>query len=552
MPNRMSSFIRWKSVVKKVKMGKKEKGAKEKGTASSEEEQKSSEEYQCTGNLEQDFTELCVRLGLIEIPRVVPRLRPPSTPSLDKTIHDSEWSFHSDKDSLSPFPTKDRFSYFKPCIHIETDSEDSKAVREVFIRGWKIDEKMMGVFSKCLPAVTSLHGVHLWNVGLTDDTLTSFVTFLPRCTALKMIVLDGNPLPRQSYYKLLSEESLLSHVSLRNNNIDDEGAKLIGRALSTLKTGNRNLVSLNLSYNHISDQGATYISEGLRLNRSLLSLSLAHNRIGDQGAIKLAEVLGPFALTHEEIVERRRLLLEKEPIERQRSPSTSRKSESKGDRPVSHPSSTAIDKVDKTAKPSKSASKKKEKSQESAKKDEKAGTGGGGSQAASASAPGGQGATAAKKEDSKAAKKPSSITEPKTSRSKTVKSANKDKRPPAQEPEQSAEQTETVHPLLEQADHHDGKVFLPGNRTLINLNLMRNFMTEVGLQAFLAAVHLQTQLGKPASSGTNQLGLLRLSLAKNSFPASSKAFLMLQDLMLNRDPLRKNVKPPEEEQTASG
>lgn len=81
-------------------------------------------------------------------------------------------------------------------------------------------------------------------------------------------------------------------------------------------------------------------------------MSLAHNQIGDEGAQKLAEVsagrlpaligaagaagrlegsdegslsrllvlqvLGPFALTHTEVVERRRLLLEKEAQERGR------------------------------------------------------------------------------------------------------------------------------------------------------------------------------------------------------------------------------------------
>lgn len=52
------------------------------------------------------------------------------------------------------------------------------------------------------------------------------------------------------------------------------------------------------------------ILQGLRWNRSLLSLSLAHNRIGDIGAQKLAEVLQPFKLRHEEVVERRRLLME--------------------------------------------------------------------------------------------------------------------------------------------------------------------------------------------------------------------------------------------------
>lgn len=103
-------------------------------------------------------------------------------------------------------------------------------------------------------------------------------------------------------------------MSLRNNNIDDHGAQLLGQALSTLHNSNRTLVSLNLGFNHIGDEGAGYIADvcavgqdglgtltcpwltglsvlqGLRLNRSLLWLSLAHNRIQDKGALKLAEV----------------------------------------------------------------------------------------------------------------------------------------------------------------------------------------------------------------------------------------------------------------------
>ena len=107
-------------------------------------------------------------------------------------------------------------------------------------------------------------------------------------------------------------------MSLRNNNIDDHGARLLGQALSTLHSCNRTLVSLNLGFNHIGDEGAGYIADvraqragsrelrrpgasrlahcpspppqGLRLNRSLLWLSLAHNRIQDKGALKLAEV----------------------------------------------------------------------------------------------------------------------------------------------------------------------------------------------------------------------------------------------------------------------
>ena len=44
------------------------------------------------------------------------------------------------------------------------------------------------------------------------------------------------------------------------------------------------------------------------MNRSLLSLSLASNQITDEGCKILAGVLQRFPLTHEEVVQRRKLL----------------------------------------------------------------------------------------------------------------------------------------------------------------------------------------------------------------------------------------------------
>lgn len=111
--------------------------------------------------------------------------------------------------------------------------------------------------------------------------------------------------------------SSITHLSLRNNRIGDEGARLIGSALSTTKSANKNLLSLNLAFNAIGDAGATHIaqvqprtdfvfplydplmsvevltlfsSQGLRLNRALLCLSLSNNQIGDSGAAHLAAV----------------------------------------------------------------------------------------------------------------------------------------------------------------------------------------------------------------------------------------------------------------------
>lgn len=52
----------------------------------------------------------------------------------------------------------------------------------------------------------------------------------------------------------------MAHLSLRNNCMDDQAVLLIGQALSSLRSSNKNLVSINLSYNHITDVGATHLA----------------------------------------------------------------------------------------------------------------------------------------------------------------------------------------------------------------------------------------------------------------------------------------------------
>lgn len=66
----------------------------------------------------------------------------------------------------------------------------------------------------------------------------------------------------------------ISHLSLRNNNIDDYGAQLLGQALSTLHSSNRALVSLNLGFNHIGDTGAGYIADVRAVGSCLGAASL--------------------------------------------------------------------------------------------------------------------------------------------------------------------------------------------------------------------------------------------------------------------------------------
>ncbi|XP_034356947.1 leucine-rich repeat-containing protein 71 isoform X3 [Arvicanthis niloticus] len=512
-----------------------------------EEEPKNPEEYQCTGVLETDFAELCTRSGYTDFPKVVtrPRAQQSSVPSASLTEKpaqdDQRLSASCSQNSL-----ESKYVFFRPTIQVELEQEDSKAVKEIYIRGWKVEDRILGIFSKCLPSLSQLQAINLWKVGLTDKTLTTFIALLPLCSStLRKVSLEGNPIPEQSFNKLMGLDSTIVHLSLRNNNINNHGAQLLGQALSTLHNSNRTLVSLNLAFNHIGDEGAGYIADGLRLNRSLLWLSLAHNRIQDKGALKLAEVLHPFELTHREVVERRRLLLVKGTQERSRSPSSSRYGDSKADREkpqtLGISNIALVDKQEKmqSLKAPKGLGKKKEKSGEVVKREEKLGPG----QSPTQGTP--------KKEDAtKAGKGKVTIPEQKMSKGKGTKMAAKEKRSILLESEQLVvEATEMVNPLLEPVEHRDGKVFLPGNKVLLHLNLLRNQITEVGLEGFLTAVQYQVQVSKSRTSSKAPLGLLWLSLAKNRFDPQCQTHIMIQELMLPRDPVK--AKAREEEAAAT-
>ncbi|XP_067833345.1 leucine-rich repeat-containing protein 71-like, partial [Heptranchias perlo] len=143
---------------------------------------KSAEDYMCTGNLEMDFTELCVRSELLEIPIVAVRHRS-ATPS--GILDEMESLAASDKSySSSIAPLKDQISFFRPSVQVELENEDPKLVKAVYIRGWMIDQRFMSIFQKCLPAISSLQTVNLWNVGLTEITFIALTAILHQCSNL--------------------------------------------------------------------------------------------------------------------------------------------------------------------------------------------------------------------------------------------------------------------------------------------------------------------------------------------------------------------------------
>ncbi|KAL9985546.1 hypothetical protein ACROYT_G007965 [Oculina patagonica] len=494
------------------------------------------EPYTPTGNFEVDFCELCTRAGFPSM-QVVPRPHRPPTPNgipQDNTPVGKQDKKDADKkddnskadetvnvpgneteEPPTTYNIKEKYHYFKPRVEVETEEEGNKShIKEIYIRGWKIDDRILNILTVTLPPLEKLTTIDFWNTGLQDNSLntlaTHVVTHLPN---LRTLCLDNNPVTLQRYGVFLGEESTIQNLSLRNCYINDMGAKMIGRAL----TPNKSLTTLNLCYNKITCEGAACIAKGLRMNRTLLSVNLGSNLIGDNGASKLAEVLSSFALSHEEVVARRLLISKKTP-EDTGSPSRNLNAPTGGskDRPASVRSGTHVSKEDKKSREKRDAQKKKE---------------------------------TKKQETEKAKKIASTETLNKTAgKGKKVNTTKGDKK--VQQPEQ--EQPEVVefpNPLLENPiKEENGEIIIPGNRALINLNLSRNKIGEIGVEAFLISIQRQAEA---SSSSGKPTGLMRLSISRNHFPPENGSYQRLMEIMQTRDPFYKPPQPSPVDETGA-
>ncbi|XP_031722300.1 leucine-rich repeat-containing protein 71 isoform X2 [Anarrhichthys ocellatus] len=433
------------------------------------------DEYQCLGKVEIDFPGLCDLLDMKDIPTV-------STKQAASSTTETEEEYTA---SAAP-------NWSKACLQVELENEDPLSAKKLTVLGWKVDEQIARVLLKMFPSLDKLQSLQFWQAGLTDQMVTSLVNTVSLCSNLRVVTLEGNHLPERSYHLLLSEDSVLTHLYLRNNRIGDKGAHLIGSALSTARSANKNLIYLNLAFNCIGDAGATHIAQGLRFNRALLMLSLCNNQIGDSGAAHLAAILSEFALTHEEVVERRKMLLE-----RTQSSSSTVDSNPPADQPLSVATASSS-----SLSVSKGGNKGKKKI--TSKRDKK---------------------PAANKENPESNKKLSDI---KLTQSKAREPGEPEKPLHAQEKGQSVE---IVNPLLDEpVQYRDGELFLPGNKALASLNLAGNRITRKSLPLFLTSLEMQGEGRR----------LLRLCLQRNRFPPECEYYVKIMELMTLRDPLKKN------------
>ncbi|XP_041351330.1 leucine-rich repeat-containing protein 71-like [Gigantopelta aegis] len=501
----------------------------DKGHRSQSHDARDDEVYVCSGHFQTDFTELCRRNEMAVIPPVVLRPIPPCDvrPDKGKGKHHAHAHTEVPAEQLDengvPIPpppktytVKDSFEYFKPTVQVLMDNPDKQeTVTEVYIRGWKIDTRMMDVFRQCWPLLLRLHSINLWNTGLSGEVVSILAAFLPTCSNVKNLTLDGNPVQEENWHELIGENSLIQRLSLRSCFITDKGAARIGRELGTLEKINKKLVTLDLYGNKITDLGCEHLAAGLRMNRTLLVLTLANNEISDAGCCKLAEVLSTFPLTHEEVVERRKQMSLR----------------------IIQPKASKSVIQTRTAKPS-------SKSDRGSSKSRKDGKGKDGQE---------DGRKSRREEKSKKASKSTAKDNQSTSAAKTSKPSRtalspatpsegkrdrkKEKRAPLVQ-EQQTELSAVMKVLDKVIPSEDQQLWIPGNRILVSLNLSRNRITAVGVEAMLKA--MQHQAAAKVAKGEGA-GLMRLNLLNIGIPNDHDLKTQLEQVMLTRDP---HYKPP--------
>ncbi|ORZ23712.1 hypothetical protein BCR41DRAFT_349019 [Lobosporangium transversale] len=143
-----------------------------------------------------------------------------------------------------------------------------------------------------LQSAKSSH-LHKLSFGMRPQMMrnSDFRLLMNPLEALVTLELQFNSMGNEGALALsgaLKVNTSLTTLNLYNNSIGKEGALALSEALKT----NTSLTTLNLYNNSIGKEGTLALSEALRINTSLTGLRLASNSIGSEGALALSEALG--------------------------------------------------------------------------------------------------------------------------------------------------------------------------------------------------------------------------------------------------------------------
>ncbi|KAL4470958.1 hypothetical protein ABPG72_013545 [Tetrahymena utriculariae] len=91
----------------------------------------------------------------------------------------------------------------------------------------------------------------------------------------------------QALLNLLDYCSNITHIDLKNNNINSDGAYIISKILEV----NKNLLSLDLKWNDIGVKGAEMILDGLEKNTLIKSLDISCNKVPEEMIAEVNRIL---------------------------------------------------------------------------------------------------------------------------------------------------------------------------------------------------------------------------------------------------------------------
>ncbi|XP_028177840.1 leucine-rich repeat-containing protein 71-like isoform X2 [Ostrinia furnacalis] len=202
-------------------------------------------------------------------------------------------------------------SFDEDAIFITTYYDNVNNLTEIYLAKIRpVPRSLMQIIGYLAPSYEYLTKITLYACNIDSLVIHELSKILPK-TAITDVCLDGSPVPEGNYFNLLDHnETRIKYLSLCRCKINDEVCKEIASRLHYLCPAERTLLLLNLSSNHITDEGAKCLGQALRTNRHLRYLNLADNHIGDDGADFIFDSLIEFRLTYDETMKKRKRRLE--------------------------------------------------------------------------------------------------------------------------------------------------------------------------------------------------------------------------------------------------
>ncbi len=133
--------------------------------------------------------------------------------------------------------------------------------------------------------------VDLTSQGLTDRDMEIVVQEAMINKQCKQLQLGFNRITSIGVSILvdaLKSNNTLQQLSLRNNDISDDGVRSLAKVLSI---NNNTLNALDLGHNRITNEGMKHLAQMIKRNRTLTDLYLPKNAISDEGVQILADAI---------------------------------------------------------------------------------------------------------------------------------------------------------------------------------------------------------------------------------------------------------------------